>query len=63
MFVLLGFGFTVFKYAVLLDEPMDAGALWSNFLTVATVCALLTGLYILAAYLGHRRIQEQTRQV
>ena len=60
-FVLLGFGFTVFKYAVLLDQPMDAGALWANFLTVATICALLTGLYILAAYLGHRRIEKQAQ--
>lgn len=60
-FVLLGFGFTVFKYTVLLDEPMDAGALWESFLTVATVCALLTGLYILAAYLGHRRLEKEAR--
>jgi hypothetical protein len=60
-FVLLGFGFTVFKYTVLLDQPMDAGALWASFLTVATVCALLTGLYILAAYLGHRRLEKEAR--
>jgi len=60
-FVLLGFGFTVFKYTLLLDQPMDAGALWRSFLTVATVCALLTGRYILAAYLGHRRLERQAR--
>ena len=60
-FVLLGFGFTVFKYTVLLDQPMGAAALWGNFLTVATICALLTGLYILAAYLGHRRLEKQAR--
>jgi hypothetical protein len=60
-FVLLGFGFTAFKHAVLLDQPLDAGALWGSFLTVATICALLTGLYILAAYLGHRRLERQAR--
>ena len=60
-FVLLGFGFTVFKYTVLLDQPMNASALWTNFLTVATICALLTGLYVLAAYLGMRRIERQAR--
>ena len=60
-FVLFGFGFTVFKYTVLLDQPMDAGALWANFLTVATICALLTGIYVLAAYLGGRRIEKQAR--
>lgn len=40
---------------------MDAAALWSSFLTVATICALLTGLYVLAAYLGHRRIEKQAQ--
>ena len=40
---------------------MDAGALWGSFLTVATICALLTGLYLLAAYLGQRRLEKQTR--
>jgi len=60
-FVVVGFGFTVFKYTVLLDQPMGAGALWSSFLTVATICALLTGIYVLAAYLGVRRIEKQAR--
>ena len=60
-FVVVGFGFTVFKYAVLLGQPMDAGILWANFLTVATICALLTGIYVLAAYLGVRRIERQAR--
>jgi len=60
-FVMLGFGFTVFKYVVLLDQPMNAGALWDTLLTVAAICALLTGLYVLAAYLGHRRIEKQAQ--
>jgi hypothetical protein len=60
-FVVLGFGFTVFKYAVLLDQPISVGALWGHFLTVTTVCALLTGLYVIAAYLGHRRLEKQAR--
>jgi hypothetical protein len=60
-FVIVGFGFTVFKYTVLLDQPMSAGALWSSFLTVATICALFTGFYVLAAYLGVRRIEKQAR--
>jgi hypothetical protein len=60
-FVLVGFAFTVFKYAVLLGQAMNAGVLWSNFLTVATLCALLTGIYVLAAYLGARRLEKQAR--
>jgi hypothetical protein len=60
-FVIVGFCFTVFKYTVLLAQPMDASALWSSFLTIATICGLLTGLYILAVYLGHRRIERQAR--
>jgi hypothetical protein len=59
LFVLVGFLFTIFKYAVLLGQEINLAQVWSYLSTVV----IISGIFVLAlgllAYLGTRRIDKQ----
>lgn len=59
VFVLIGFLFTIFKYAVLLDQDMSLAQVWSSFSTVVIISGILVLALGLLAYLGNRRIDKQ----
>jgi hypothetical protein len=58
-FVLLGLLFTVFKYAVLLGQPVGLSHIGNYLLTVLEVSGVLALVLGLIAYLGSRRIERQ----
>lgn len=58
-FLLFGFGFTVFKYAILLDEEVTAADLWNYFFLDFRISAIILLVLGLIAYLGSRRIENQ----
>jgi hypothetical protein len=58
-FVLFGLLFTIFKYAVLLEQPVGLTQVGNYFLTVLEVSGALALLLGLIAYLGSRRIEKQ----
>jgi len=58
-FVLLGFAFTIFKYAILLDQEITMAQLWDALLTVTIISGLLGLVLGILAYLGSRRIENQ----
>lgn len=58
-FVLIGFVFTIMKYAVILGQDLSWGDVWSSFWIVVRISGILAlGLGFLA-YLGNRRIEKQ----
>lgn len=59
VFVAVGLAFTIFKYAVLLGQPLGSGEIWDIFLTVFLVSAGLTCLWGILAFLGSRRIEKK----
>jgi len=58
-FVMLGFAFTIFKYTVLLGEPLSLDMFLGNLLIVSAICGILVLIWALLAYLGGRRIEKQ----
>jgi len=58
-FVALGFGFTMVKYLVLLDQPLDGGEILEKLGIIGAICAIVTGLYVVFAYLGKRKIERE----
>ena len=58
-FVLLGFGFTIFRYTVLLGQELTLKEVLDYFFTVVKVSGLLVLVWGVLAYLGSRRIEKQ----
>ncbi|MBN1149256.1 MAG: hypothetical protein JXA78_18490 [Anaerolineales bacterium] len=58
-FVLLGLAFTIFKYRVLLGQPVGLAHIWDYLLTVIVVSGVMALALGLLAYLGSRRIDKQ----
>jgi predicted permease len=58
-FVLIGFLFTIFKYAVLLKQDLSLAQLGDNLLIVIAISGILALGWGLFAYLGSRRIEKQ----
>jgi hypothetical protein len=59
LFVLIGFLFTMFKYAVLLGQQINLAQAWDNLSTVVIISGILGLILALLAYLGNRRIDKQ----
>jgi hypothetical protein len=59
IFVLIGFLFTMFKYAVLLGQEITLAQAWDNLSTVVIISGILGLIMGLLAYLGNRRIDQQ----
>ena len=58
-FVLLGLAFTIFKYAVLLDQVVTLVQITEYFLIVLKISGLLVLLWGVLAFLGSRRLEKQ----
>jgi len=59
LFVLVGFLFTFFKYAVLLGQDINLAQVWGYLSTVVIISGILVLALGLLAYLGNRRIDKQ----
>jgi hypothetical protein len=59
LFVLVGFLFTTFKYAVLLGQEINLLQVWDSLSTVVIISGVLMLALGLLAYLGNRRIDKQ----
>jgi hypothetical protein len=59
LFVLVGFLFTIFKYAVLLGQDINLAQVWGYLSTVVIISGILALALGLLAYLGNRRIDKQ----
>ena len=59
IFVLVGFLFTIFKYRVLLGQPVGLLQIWDYLSTVVIISGLIVLVLAIFAYLGSRRIEEQ----
>jgi hypothetical protein len=59
LFVLVGFLFTIFKYAVLLDQDINLAQVWGYLSTVVIISGILVLALGLLAYIGNRRIDKQ----
>lgn len=59
LFVLTGFIFTIFKYAVLLGQDINLAQVWSSLSTVVIISGILVLGLGLLAYLGNRRIDKR----
>jgi hypothetical protein len=59
LFVLVGFLFTIFKYAVLLGQEINLLQVWDSLSTVVIISGILMLALGLLAYLGNRRIDKQ----
>jgi hypothetical protein len=59
LFVLVGFLFTIFKYAVLLGQEINLAQVWSSLTTVVIISGVMVFVLGLLAYLGNRRIDKQ----
>jgi predicted permease len=58
-FVLFGLLFTIFKYAVLLDQDVGLAQVWDYMLIILPITAVLVIGWGLLGYLGHRRMEKQ----
>jgi hypothetical protein len=58
-FVVLGLAFTLFKYAVLLDQTLNMSMIVDSGVTVLIVSSILTGFWGILGYLGNKRIENQ----
>jgi hypothetical protein len=56
---LVGFLFTIFKYAVLLGQEINLLQVWDSLSTVVIISGVLMLALGLLAYLGNRRIDKQ----
>jgi hypothetical protein len=58
-FVLFGLAFTIFKYAVLLEQAITMRQVGEYFLIVLGISGVLVLMWGILAYLGSRRIDKQ----
>jgi hypothetical protein len=59
LFILIGFLFTIFKYAILLDQDIRLDQVWDYLSIVVIITGILVLSLGLLAYLGNRRIDKQ----
>jgi hypothetical protein len=59
VFVLAGLLFTIFKYAVLLEQEVGLEQVWDYFLIILPITAVLMIGWGILGYLGHRRVEKQ----
>lgn len=59
IFLLIGFGFTIYKYAVLLGQTLSREQIWGFFFTDLKISGILALALGALAYLGNRRIEKQ----
>jgi hypothetical protein len=57
-FVLVGLLFTIFKYAVLLGQPVGLDQVWNYILIILPITAILTIGWGLLGYLGYLRMEK-----
>ena len=57
-FVIIGFLFTLFKYKVLVEEPLGMGEIFGKIYIIVIICGLLTALWVFFAYLGKRKQEK-----
>jgi len=57
-FVIIGFLFTLFKYFVLLEQPLSIYAALEKLFIVVVICGLFMLVYGLFAYFGYRKIEK-----
>ena len=60
-YVLIGFLFTLLKYAVLLNQPLSPWETLNKLLTVSAICGLIVLGFMVFAYLGNRRIEKKLK--
>lgn len=58
-FVLFGLIFTIFKYAVLLEQKVSLGEVKNYLLIVSVICGALVTAWSLLAYLGNKRTEKR----
>jgi len=58
-FVAAGFAFTLFKYTVLLGEPLSLNMFLEALKIVSGICGILVLIWALLAYFGNRRIEKK----
>ena len=61
-FAVIGFTFTIIKYAVILGQDLSWGDVWSSLWIVIRISGLLALGLGLLAYLGNQRIEKQIEQ-
>ena len=57
-FVSFGFLFTLFKYSILLDQPLTLLFAIEKLALILVICALFMFIYVLFAYLGQKKIES-----
>jgi hypothetical protein len=60
-FVIIGLAFTIFKYAVLLDQTISMTQILEYFFIVIKISAILISFWGLLAYLGNRIVEKRIR--
>ena len=60
-FVLVGFAFTIFKYAILEGEPIDLAFAFDSLKIILLISGLLVLGWSLIAYFGSRKIEKQIK--
>lgn len=60
-FVLVGFAFTIFKYAILEGEPIDLAFAFDSLKIILFISGLLVLGWSLLAYFGSRKIEKQIK--
>jgi hypothetical protein len=58
-FLIIGLAFTIFKYTVLLGQPLSIQQVLDSFFIVLKVSTVLLGSWGLLAYLGNRRMEKR----
>ena len=58
-FVAVGVAFMGIKYFLILDEPFSWAFVLQKSLIVFIICAAFVLVYVLFAYLGHRRTEKE----
>lgn len=58
VFVTIGFLFTLFKYNMLLKQPLSVNEVIEKLLIILVICAGFIFVYGLFAYLGYRKIEK-----
>jgi hypothetical protein len=57
-FVCIGFLFTLFKYSILLDQPLTLSGSLEALAIVVVICGLFMFIYVLFAYLGQKKMDS-----
>ena len=58
IWVTIGFLFTLFKYAVLKNNPLSFEESLETLLIILVICGLFMFVYVLFAYLGSKKLEK-----